>query len=260
MKFLIGRKVEMTQHFAEDGRVLGVTKIVAGPCTVTGVRTLAKDGYDGVQVGFEPHPKGAKGLGKVIAGQVKKFKPFRILREFRTDTPVEEGQELDVRIFQPGDKVKVVAKTKGRGFQGVVKRHGFHGSPASHGHKDQLRMPGSIGATDPQRVFPGTRMGGHMGDVQVTISNIEVESIDLEENAIYLYGGVPGARGSLVMIRAEGELVIPVDEPEVEEPTEETLEAPVVEESTEEKAPETNEVAEPEDKPEAEEPKEEVKE
>ena len=194
----------MTQKFLEDGRVAPVTVVQAGPCTVTQVKG-EKDGYSAVQIGFGLKKK----VNKPMTGHLKGLDNFRYLREFRLENAdnMTRGKMFDVSSFKTGDILTVTATSKGKGFQGVVKRHGFHGSPASHGHKDQLRMPGSIGATDAARVFKGTRMGGRMGGDTVTVSNLELIDIDQEKGLLYIKGAVPGARNALVSVVADGELV-----------------------------------------------------
>ncbi|MBU4332683.1 50S ribosomal protein L3 [Patescibacteria group bacterium] len=215
MKFILGKKLEMSQIFADDGTVIPVTKIQAGPCTVTQVKIQEKDGYKAIQVGFGEK----KRLNKPLGGHLKGLSNSRHLVEFRGDTnktnetnktnsDLKRGDVITVGVFEPGDKVKVTGVSKGKGFQGVVKRHGFHGSPASHGHKDQLRMPGSIGATDPARVFPGMRMPGRMGGEQVTVTNLEIVKIDKDKNLLYIKGAVPGARNRLLEISGAGEMKI----------------------------------------------------
>jgi len=205
-KFILGRKLNMTQKFQEDGRVVPVTVVEAGPCTVVQVKNNDKDGYNAVQVGYAT--KNKRGINKPLAGHLKKLDSFRYLKEFRLDNVenFERSKVFDVTSFAVGDNLKVTATSKGKGFQGVVKRHGFHGSPATHGHKDQLRMPGSIGATDAARVFKGTRMGGRMGTDTVTVKNLELIEIDVDKNLLYVKGAVPGHRNSLVTIWADGEL------------------------------------------------------
>lgn len=204
MKFILGKKIEMSQLFDEKGDVIPVTLVQAGPCTVIQIKKEDKDGYLAVQIGFDKKKK----LSKALKGHLKGLEDFRFIKEFRTDDQVKRGDNITVDIFNVGDKVKVTANSKGKGFQGVVKRHGFHGSPATHGHKDQLRMPGSIGASEPARVFEGMRMPGHMGAERVTVKNLAIAKIDSEKNILYIKGAVPGARGSLVMIQGEGELKI----------------------------------------------------
>lgn len=264
-KFILGKKIEMTQKFLENGHVVPVTAVKAGPCTITQVKG-EKEGYTAVQVGF-----GSKRvINKPLAGHLKDLGNFRYVREFRlADTAnFEKGKVFDVTSFEAGDNLKVTATSKGKGFQGVVKRHGFHGSPASHGHKDQLRMPGSIGATDAARVFKGTRMGGHMGVDTVTVTNLELVEVDVDNGILYIKGAVPGHRNSLVAIVADGEMkfVEPkAKEEKVEEKTEAKEETKKEEESAEEVKEEKKEEAKPEEqKPEvkeekAEETKEEAK-
>lgn len=212
-KFILGKKMGMTQKFLEDGTVVATTVVKAGPCTVTQVKGPArhdgkaggdKDGYKAVQVGFE----NKRVINKPLAGHLKGLANFRYLSEFRVidTTNFERAKTFDVSSFQVGDKVKVTATSKGKGFQGPVKRYNFKGSLATHGHKDQLRMPGSIGATDPARVFKGTRMAGHMGVDTVSVANLKVVDIDLENNLLYLKGAVPGHRNSLVKIVSDGDL------------------------------------------------------
>lgn len=223
MKFIIGKKVEMSQIFLADGTVVQVTRISAGPCFVTAKKSKAADGYGAVQIAYVEKKK----MNKPLAGLFKKiFKKenfgYRFLKEFRLDekdpsyAQLEPGQKLDVSIFKPGDVVNVQGTSKGRGFQGVVKRHGFKGGKKSHGHKDQLRMPGSIGAKGPAHVFKGMRMGGHMGNDLVTVKNLEVVSVDPVKNEISLKGAVPGARHGVLYLIAEGALEMP----RVEQPAE----------------------------------------
>lgn len=203
MKFILGTKEKMSQVFDENGNVIPVTIIKAGPVKVTQIKTKEKDGYKAIQVGFGNKKK----ISKPLAGHLKGLGNFRWLKEFRVkeDKEVEfkVGDEIRVDIFKEGDKVKVVGTSKGKGFQGVVKRHGFHGSDASHGTKDRLRAPGSIGATHPQHVPKGRKMAGHMGLKRVTLKNIPVIKVDPENNLIFLKGAIPGSRGSLVLIEGE---------------------------------------------------------
>lgn len=236
----------MTQKFGADGTVIPVTKVVAGPCVVTQVKTMDKDGYVGIQVGFGTKKK----LSKSVKGHLKNLGNFRYLKEFRISADeaktLEVGNKITAATFQSGDIIKVTGTSKGRGFQGVVKRHGFHGSPKSHGHKDQLRMPGSIGATGPAHVFKGTRMGGQMGNTQVTVTNLEVVEVDEVKNEIFIKGAVPGAKNNLLLIAGAGDLVIAVEpietKPEVAtEEVEEVAESKSTEVSSETK-PQTAEV------------------
>jgi len=174
--------------------------VEATPCVVVALRSKDKNGYEAVQLG-----SGAgKRTAKSVAGQFKDLGKFTAVHEFRVEAvkDYQLGQKLDVTQFVVGDKVKVVGVSKGKGFQGVVKRHGFHGSPASHGHKDQLRMPGSIGAGGVQRVFKGLRMAGRMGADKTSVLNLEVVAIKPELNQIWLKGAVPGAIRSKLFIES----------------------------------------------------------
>lgn len=191
----------MGQVWNDSGERIPVTWIKAEPCQVTQIKTMEKDGYNSVQIGCGRKNK----INKPLAGHLKDLPKFRYLCEFQTssDDKFERGQEIKPDIFEPGEKVSVSGISKGRGFQGVVKRHGFSGSPASHGHKDQLRMPGSIGATDPAHVFKGVRMPGQMGNKKIVVKNLEIVEVDSKENRIALKGAVPGSRNSLVEIYSE---------------------------------------------------------
>lgn len=234
----------MTQIFREDGTVVPVTRVAAGPCTVTQVKTEAKDGVNSVQIGFGTQKQFR--VGKAQQGHLKDLPMVRVMKEFRTteaDSHLERGTTFTVATFEAGEKVKVTGTSKGKGFQGVVKRHGFAGAISSHGTKDQVRMPGSIGATGPARVFKGTRMGGHMGAEQVTISNLEIAAIDEEKNELLIKGAVPGAKGSYLYVYTSEGSIEPVADatPEVEETTpeaEEVTEEAPAEEATEEVAAE----------------------
>ena len=218
MKFIIGKKLEMSQIFKADGNVIPVTAVLATPNVVTQVKSAAgKDGYDAVQVGFGLEKK----LKKSLAGHLKGLAPAKTIKEFRVESAqaagLKRGDQITVEAFAEGDAVKVSGVSKGKGFQGVVKRHGFHGSPKTHGHKDQLRMPGSIGAGGVQRVFKGRRMAGHMGDENVTVSGLNVVAIDAEKNIIYIKGAIPGARNSVVTIYGPGVMEIKqAEEPKVQ--------------------------------------------
>lgn len=197
MKFILGKKLGMTQIYSENNTLLPVTMVSVGPCCVSQVKTKEKDGYTALQVGFDKSKK----LKKPQKEAVKDLEPFKYLKEVRLteETTLKRGDIMDATQFKVGDKVKVCGVSKGHGFQGVVKRHGFHGSPASHGHKDQLRMPGSIGCRSyPGRVFKGKRMGGHMGDETKTVRNLLVAKI--ENNVLYLKGAVPGINKGMVII------------------------------------------------------------
>jgi len=202
MKGLIGKKVGMTQLFDDAGRAVPVTVIKAGPCYVTQVRTVDQDGYSAVQLGFEETKTQRLSGGEL--GHLKKneLPPLRILREFRTDEDLEEGQTLTVEVFEEGERVDIVGKSKGRGFTGVVKRYGFSGGPKTHGQSDRHRAPGSIGAgSTPGRVFKGKRMPGRMGTDTVTSQNLLISRIDPENNIIAVRGSVPGPKNGLVIIK-----------------------------------------------------------
>ena len=197
MKCILGKKLEMTQTWTEKGRVVPITVIEAGPCTVAQIKTKERDGYGAVQFGFGTK----KHLTKPMKGHLKELPALRALREFRGDPgELRRGDTLDVSVFSPGDIVKVTGISKGKGFQGVVKRHGFHVHPSTHGHKDQERMPGAIGAGGVQHVRKGQRMAGRMGGERVTVRNLKIVAIDKEKNRLLVKGAVPGARNSLVMI------------------------------------------------------------
>ncbi len=205
MKGLIGKKLGMTQSFGDDGVVRGVTLIEAGPCYVAQIRRTEKEGYAAVQLGFgEVKPRRLAG-GQLGHLQRNKLPPLRHLREFRIseEDPLQEGQVLRVAdVFQVGDWVDVTSTSKGKGYQGGVKRHGFRGGPRTHGQSDRTRAPGSSGSTTtPGRVYKGTRRPGHMGNVRVSQHNLEVVLVDAERNLIGVFGSVPGAAGSLVLIK-----------------------------------------------------------
>lgn len=213
MKFIIGKKIEMTQVWLRD-EVIAVTKVQAGPCPVVQLKVAAKDGYSAVQLGFGE--KKEKNIRKPQLGHFKKAKispkdgkNLRYLCEFRDEIKdLKIGDKVDVSTFEVGDIVKVVGASKGKGFQGGVRRHHFHGHNATHGTKDQVRTGGSIGAGGPQHVFKGLRMPGRMGNAQATASNLKIVQIDKENNILYISGAVPGARNGLVMISGQGELKI----------------------------------------------------
>jgi len=202
-KGLIGKKIGMTQIFNENGAAIPVTIIEAGPCYVTQVRRPEKDGYSAVQLGFqEVSPK------RLTGGQLGHLKrvnvpPLRYLREFRVKEPdVKEGDVVTVERFAVGERVDVVGTSKGRGFQGGVKRYGFAGGPKTHGQSDRWRAPGSRGAgSTPGRTLKGARGPGHMGNARVTVMGLEVVLVDPERNLLAVKGGVPGPKGGLVLIR-----------------------------------------------------------
>ncbi len=202
MSGLIGKKIGMASVFNTEGHLIPVTVIQAGPCTVTNIRTLEKDGYEAVQLGFGE--KKEKHVNKPMAGQYKKnnLKPAVLLKEFKfpRDIKLEIGQEIKVDFFKEGEKIKVRGITKGKGFQGVMKRHGFGGvGGTTHGQSDRLRAPGSIGASSyPSRVFKGQRMAGRTGNNKVTIQGLKVIKVIPENNLILVSGAVPGAINSIV--------------------------------------------------------------
>lgn len=192
----------MTQVFAEDGSIVPVTVVQAGPCLVVQKKTSEKDGYDAVQVGLVEKVSNRR-MTSPLRGHLEKANvpPMRTLVEFDYEGEANVGDRIQVDIFQPGDAIDVVGRSKGKGFQGVVKRHGFAGGRASHGSMFH-RAPGSIGASAyPSRVMKGMRMGGRMGGDQVTVKNLRVTKIDAENNLIYIRGAIPGGRNSLVVLR-----------------------------------------------------------
>lgn len=203
MPGLIGKKVGMTRIFDDEGVQVPVTVIEAGPCPVVAMRSSDEDGYQAVQLGFGA--KKEKRSSKAEMGHVAKAgleAAPRLLREFRigAEEEYEVGQQLTVELFEAGDRVKVTGRSKGRGFQGVVKRHGFRGRPGSHGHP-LSRTPGSIGpGTDPSRVIKGKKLPGRMGGDRTTIRNLQVVRVDGERNLLFVKGGVPGARDGYVLI------------------------------------------------------------
>lgn len=210
MKFIFGKKIQMSQIFAADGTLVPVTVVEAMPCVVSQIKKKPQDVTTAIQVGFEEAK--VKHMSKPQLGHLKNLTNMREMREVPLEEKelegIERGDMITVETFNVGDIVDVVGTSKGRGFQGVVKRHHFKGGPASHGHKDNLRMPGSIGAGGVQRVFKGMRMGGHMGDAQVTIKNLSIVSVDLEKHIIQIRGAVPGGRNGLVLIKGKGALKI----------------------------------------------------
>lgn len=202
MKFLLGTKQHMTQVFDEDGRCYPATVISAGPVVVTQIKDAKKDGYVAAQVGYGKRSE--KNTTKAERGHTNKLGNFAYLEEFRTEDAgkMNVGESIDASVFDVGDIIVVSAISKGKGFQGVVKRHGFAGGPRSHGQKHSERAPGSIGATGPQRVFKGKRMAGRMGGNRVTVKNLKVLQVDKGSNQLVVSGAVPGRRGTLVEIRS----------------------------------------------------------
>jgi large subunit ribosomal protein L3 len=201
-KGIIGKKLGMTQVFADDGAAVGVTAIEVDPSVIVQVKTKDKDGYDALQLGYGRIKQ--KNVTKPLQGHLNKANKgfFRVLKEFPAQSGnYEVGQEIAADIFQAGDFVDVVGTSKGKGFQGVVKRHGFHGGRATHGSMFH-RAPGSIGASaDPSRVFKGTKMGGHMGNVRKTIQNLQIWQVRPDRNLLLLRGSIPGSKNGFVLIK-----------------------------------------------------------
>lgn len=200
---MLGRKLGMTRVFTEDGRWIDVTLLKAGPCTVVQRKTEDTDGYEAVQVGFDDAKD--KGCKKPQQGHFKKagITPKRVLREFRvsTDTDLKAGDEIAIDIFKTGDRVDVSGTSKGKGFAGAMKRHGFGGGPGGHGSHFH-RAPGSVGqSADPAKVYKGKRMPGRMGNVKRTTQNLEIIQVDAEKNLVVVRGSVPGANGGLVVVK-----------------------------------------------------------
>ena len=203
LKGLIGKKIGMTQIFDEEGNAVPITLIEAGPCYVTQVRTESNDDYSAIQLGFyEIKP------ARLTGGQLGHLNnagapPLRFLREFRVkETDLKVGDKVTADIFELGEYVDVIGTSKGKGFAGAMKRHGFGGGPMTHGQSDRQRSPGSIGATSGTgRVFKGKRMPGRMGNERVTVQNLKVALVDADRNLIGVRGAVPGAKGGLVMLK-----------------------------------------------------------
>ena len=206
MPGLIGKKLGMTQIFTDEGKAVGCTVLEVGPCPVVQVKTEATDGYEAIQLGFGAQRE--RRVSKPEAGHAARAgldHAPSVLAEFEpeADQEYEAGQSLTVDLFEVGQKVKITGLTKGRGFQGTVKRHGFGGSRASHGGSSILRKPGSIGpGTDPSRVIKGRKMSGQMGGTQRTAMNRRIEMIDAEKNLMLVRGSVPGSRHNVVLIRS----------------------------------------------------------
>ncbi len=196
--FILATKVGMTQIFSQDGAVVPVTVLEVAPNIVTQVKNSDKDGYKAVQVGT----KTKKHLSKALTGHLKDLGNLRFLREFRVpeEFSMNRGDTLDLNTFAPGDKVKVTGISKGKGFAGAMKRHGFHGMPSSHGHKAVKRHIGSIGQRFPQHTLKGKRMAGHMGHENVSVRGLKVAQIDTEHGLMAVTGAVPGNRGGLVVV------------------------------------------------------------
>ena len=203
MRGLIGKKIGMTQVYNEEGTMIPVTIVEAGPCTVIQVKSINNDGYESVQVGFGERK--AKHVNKPLNGQFKKsgVQPKKVLMEFNIvpGFNYEQGQEFNVSLFKEGDHVHISGISKGAGFAGVIKRHNFQRQPETHGQTEYLRHPGSIGqASSPSRVFKGMRMAGHKGNKRVTVKNLEIVKVDIENNMLVIKGAVPGANNNIVAI------------------------------------------------------------
>lgn len=204
MKAILGTKVGMTQIFNQNGEALPVTVISAGPCYVVRKKNTESDGYDAIQIGYQEKKKN---VNHTEQGYFAKYgvKPLKFLKEFpidKTEIPnFQEGEEIKVNIFSPGEYVDIFGKVKGRGFTGVVKRHGFAGGPKTHGQSDRLRAPGAIGSQQPQRVKKGTRMAGRMGGNQVAIKNLQIVQVDPENNLLLIKGAVPGPKKGLLIVK-----------------------------------------------------------
>lgn len=197
---ILGKKIGMTQIFTEDGTTVPVTAIEAGPCCVTQIKSMDKEGYNAIQLGFEE----SKRLNKPEKGHLRKLGSFKHLRELKTKdiSGIELGQKVAVDVFQPGENIDVIGTSKGKGFAGVVKRHHFAGGPKTHGQSDRHRAPGSVGGgTTPGKVFKGQRMAGHMGNARVTVKKLQVVKVDVDRNLLLVRGAVPGARNGLLIIQ-----------------------------------------------------------
>ena len=196
MKFILGKKIEMSQVYNDDKEVIPVTLIEVGPCQITQIKTEDKDKYQAVQIGYEKITKESR-IKKTMKG-----KEFKHLKEYREEsTEAKVGDEINISIFEEGDIIKISGMSKGKGFQGGVKRHGFHGRNASHGVKHEQRTLGSVGSAYPQRVIKGRKMPGRMGYDRVTVKSIEIIKIDQENNVMAVKGPIPGKRGTLLEIR-----------------------------------------------------------
>ncbi len=201
-KGIIGRKVGMSQLFTETGKVIPVTVLEAGPCVVTQKKTVENDGYAAVQLGFEDIRE--KLVTKPLKGHFDKAQAAykRVLKEFDLDESLSVGDIVKADVFAAGDKVDVTGISKGKGYQGTIKRHGFHTGPMAHG-SGYHRHQGSMGSnTDPSRVFKGKGMPGHMGSEQVTVQNLDIVKVDAEKNLIAIKGAVPGPNGGLIVVKS----------------------------------------------------------
>ena len=219
----------MSQIYKDNGDAVPVTIVQAGPCLVTQIKTIGDKRF--IQIGFQK--MSAAKLNKPQAGHLKNLEPVRFIKEFADDenTDLQRGDIFNLETFKVGEKIEVTGLSKGKGYQGVVKRHGFAGGPATHGHKDNLRMPGAIGAGGVQRVFKGLRMAGRMGGEQITIKNLEIVEIDVRNNILKIKGALPGGRNSLVIVSAPGKIAIVKKE---EQPVEAVVEVAKKEEDKQE--------------------------
>ncbi|MAQ77242.1 50S ribosomal protein L3 [Candidatus Campbellbacteria bacterium] len=202
MKFILGTKEHMTQFFNEDGVVVPATVISVPEATVTHVKSVETDGYDAVQIASGERKE--KNINKAQQGHFAGKGNFRFVKEFRlkngATSELQAGDTLDASVFEAGDVIAVSGVSKGKGFQGVVKRHNFAGAPTSHGHRHDTRRPGSIGATGPQRVFKGTRMAGRTGSDRTTVKNLKVVAVDTKNGQLLVKGALPGRRGTLLEV------------------------------------------------------------
>jgi len=248
MKFIVGKKVAMTQLWQGDN-VIPVTEVQAGPCTVLQIKTLEKDGYRAVVLGYGTRRPSL--ITKALKGHFKGFGDFRYVREFRlAETEnigdLKAGDQISLATFANDDILTAIGTSKGKGFQGVVKRHGFHGQDATHGNKDQLRASGSVGAGGVQHVFKGIRMAGRMGGDRVTLHDVKIIAVDEANNTFFVKGALPGARNSLVLFFGEGELTTDNTDKKTDD-TDEIVEEKVA--VVEEKAETTPEIKAVEEKP-----------
>ena len=203
LRGFLGKKIGMSQVFRDNGELVPVTVIQAGPCAITQIKSEDTDGYNAVQLGFGATKK----LNKPERGHLKNSDPVKHLREVKADNLQDYsiGQQISVAIFAVGEKIDIIGTTKGRGFAGSMKRHGFGGGPRTHGQSDRSRAPGSIGGgTTPGKVYKGMKMAGHMGNEQVTVKNLEIVQIDQDRNLLVVKGGGPGAPNGLLVIRRKG--------------------------------------------------------
>ncbi|MEK7447484.1 MAG: 50S ribosomal protein L3 [Patescibacteria group bacterium] len=199
MKAILAKKIGMTNYFNDKGEMVPVTLVEAGPCVITQIKTIKKDGYEAVQIGFGEKKK----IGKALAGHLGKAKS-RTLKEVEMDvTDVKVGGTFECDIFEEGDLIQVTGLSKGKGFAGVIKRHNFHRGPMTHGSRHH-RKPGSIGAMYPQHVFKGRKLPGQMGHAKTTVKNLKIEKVDADKNILAVKGAIPGPRKSLILIKSVG--------------------------------------------------------